>query len=209
MKVSVTILKYKETRRKTVEELEVTDADFIHVDVMDGKLVPPVEIPLHEINELFRDTKKPLDIHLMCESPKEYIDAFKSFENFKIITVHSEIANVEYYIDYIHENNIMAGIAVNPETSISSIAPYLEKVDYVLIMGVKPGYGGQKMILETISKINELKNSRETNDYHYLISFDGGINKETRPLLDGLDVMAVGSFITMSEDFQKSIDEIR
>ena len=86
---------------------------------------------------------------------------------------------------------------------------YLDKVDYVLIMGVHPGYGGQKMIPETTSKINELKNLRETNDYHYLISLDGGINEETRPLLDGLDVMAVGSFITMSDDFQKNIDEIR
>ena len=209
MKVSVTFLKYKESMKKTIEELETTDADYIHVDVMDGKFVPPVVVNLHEINELFADTKKPLDVHLMVENPKDYIDIFKGFDNTKIVTVHAEIDNTEDYIDYIHENNLMAGIAINPETPISSINAFLEKIDYVLIMGVHPGYGGQKMIPETVDKITELKTLRETNDYHYLISLDGGINKETRPLLDGLDVMAVGSFISMSDDFQKSLNEIR
>ena len=209
MKVSVTILKNKESMKKTIEELETTDADYIHVDVMDGKFVPPVVVELHEINELFNDTKKPLDVHLMVENPKDYIDIFKGFDNTKIVTVHAEIDNTEDYIDYIHENNLMSGIAVNPETPISSIESYLKDLDYVLIMGVHPGYGGQKMIPETVDKITELKSLREANDYHYLISLDGGINKETRPLLDGLDVMAVGSFISMSDDFQKSINEIR
>ena len=209
MKVSVTFLKNKESMKKAIEEIETTDADYIHVDVMDGKFVPPVVLPIPEINELFANTKKNLDVHLMVENPKEYIDVFKKFDNTRIITIHAEIGNPENYIDYIHENNLMAGLAINSETSILTIEKYLDKLDYVLIMGIIPGYGGQKMIPETVTKINELKSLRETKGYHYLISFDGGINKETRPLLDGLDVMAVGSFITMSDDFQKSINEIR
>lgn len=209
MKVSITFLKYKETAKKAVEEIETTDADYIHVDVMDGKFVPPVVLSIPEINELLTNTQKPLDVHLMVESPKEYIDVFSKC-NTKYITIHAEIEeNITYLIDYIHSKGIKAGLAINPETSIVSIVNYLEKIDYCLIMGVTPGFGGQKMMPETVAKIKELKTIREENNYRYVISFDGGINLETRHLLDELDIIAVGSFITMGDNFQERVNEIR
>lgn len=209
MKVSVTFLKYKETMKQAIEEIETTNADYIHVDVMDGKFVPPVVLPIPEINELLTNTQKPLDVHLMVESPKEYIDVFSKC-NTEFITIHAEInEDITSLIDYIHSKNIKAGIAVNSETTIGSIKKYLGDLDYVLIMGIIPGYGGQKMIPETVDKIKELKTIREENNYHYVISFDGGINMDTRHLLDELDIIAVGSFITMSDNFQDRINEIR
>lgn len=194
---------------ETIKEISATDADYIHVDVMDGKFVPPVVLPIPKIKELLTNTKHPLDVHLMVESPREYIDVFSKC-NTEFITIHAEIKeDINTIIDYIHGYGIKAGIAINPNTDVVKIKDYLNKIDYVLIMGVTPGYGGQPMIPETVEKIHELKSIREDNNYNYLISFDGGINKDTRSLLNELDIIAVGSFITMSDNLQERINEIR
>ena len=197
MKISVSILKSKIPRSKCIEEVEKTDADFIHVDFMDNTFVK-------------RSTfKKDLDIHLMVNHPKEYIDAFSTLKACKYIIIHSEINHdISELIEYIHFKGKKAGIAINPYTKVDTIKQYLENVDYCLIMGVIPGYGGQELITSTTMKIDELIKIREELSYHFEISFDGGVNGDTIKLLDGLDIAVSGSYVCMSENFQEKINSL-
>ena len=209
MKVSVSFLKSKLPLKETISSIMETDADFLHVDIMDGVFVPAKSMPIDEISELLQDVAKPLDIHLMVENPLEYIPKLATL-NTRYITFHSEI-NVDTLtlVSLIHQHGIRAGLAINPMTPISRITPYLNFIDYVLIMGVNPGRGGQAIIDETISKIVELDKIRNSYQYHFLIGFDGGVNSESITKLDGVDIAVAGSFICMSDDYQHQIDLLK
>ncbi len=210
MKISVSILKSKIPRSKCIEEVEKTDADFIHVDFMDNTFVKRSTFTKEEVLDLFKDSKKDLDIHLMVNHPKEYIDAFSTLKACKYIIIHSEINHdISELIEYIHFKGKKAGIAINPYTKVDSIKQYLENVDYCLIMGVIPGYGGQELITSTTMKIDELIKIREELSYHFEISFDGGVNGDTIKLLDGLDIAVSGSYVCMSDNFQEKINSLR
>ncbi len=209
MKISVTFLKSKYERKKTIEEILKTDADYIHVDIMDGKFVERTVLSIEETQNLFNNCSKPLDIHLMCSHPEDYIEASKNL-SVSYITIHAEIdEDLDELIEIIHSLGIKAGLAINPDTTISSIEKYLERIENVLIMGVNPGYGGQSLIPSTVDKISELKKLREDKNYHYQISLDGGVNLETRKMLDDLDIVVAGSYICESNDYQKQIDTLR
>lgn len=209
MKTSVSILKSNDTIEKCIEKVELTDTDFIHVDIMDGKFVERTTLSINDVNNLFYNSSKPLDIHLMVESPREYIEAFKDLNVFSI-TIHVEIEeNIEELLNLIKRYGIKAGIAINPETDINKLNNYLSLADLVLIMGVHPGAGGQKLKFSTTERIEYLSELRLLNRYHYLINFDGGVNNETRHLLDGLDMLVSGSYVCMSDDYQARINELR
>ena len=193
MKTSISFLKSRLSTEDTIAEITKTDADFIHVDVMDGKFVE----------------RKVLDIHLMVEHPLEYISAFKNL-NARYITIHIEIEdNIGDLIELIHSYGIRAGLAINPATDISKLNKYLDRIDYILIMGVVPGAGGQSLIPETIDKVRALHYIRDMYNYHYQIAFDGGVNGETRKLLDDLDIIISGSYVCMSDDYQATIDTLK
>ncbi len=210
MKISVSILKSKIPRSKCIEAVEKTDADFIHLDVMDGKFVHNKTFTIDEVMEQFSDCKKDLDIHLMVNHPKEYIDSFSKLKSCKYLIIHEEINHdINELLEYIHMKGKKAGIAINPYTKVEQVKPYLENVDYVLIMGVIPGFGGQQLISSTIMKIDELIKVRDDLDYHFELSFDGGVNGDTIKLLDGLDIAVSGSYICMSDDYQKQINTLR
>lgn len=209
MKTSITLLKYKETKEKTIEEIMNTDADYIHVDIMDGKFVPPVVLPIDEVKTLFKDTIKPLDVHLMVENPLEYIESLYSL-NIEYLSFHVEIKqDINTLISKVKSYGIKVGLAINPNTAVEALNPYLSLIDDVIVMGVNPGYGGQKLIPETINKVSVLKRLRSTNNYNYKISFDGGVNKDTRPLLNDVDILAIGSYVSMSDNFQEAINSIK
>lgn len=209
MRISVTFLKSRYERPETIKEIAKTDADYIHVDIMDGEFVEKTVLSIEETQKLFEHSNKPLDIHLMCSSPKKYIESLSKL-NVSFITIHAEIEeDLGLLINLIHSFGISAGLSIKPETPVSAIEKYLNVIDNVLIMGVNPGYGGQSLILSTVNKIDELKKLRNDNGYHYQISLDGGVNLETRKMLDDLDIVVAGSYICESIDYQKQIDTLR
>lgn len=209
MKTSITFLKSKYERNETVARIMETDTDYIHVDIMDGIFVDRVVLSIEETKALFASSTKPLDIHLMCEHPKKYIEELSSL-NVAYFTIHAEIKDdINELISLIHSLGISAGLAIKIETKVDDIIEYLDSIENVLIMGIIPGYGGQKLELSTIDKIDVLKNYREKYNYHYKISLDGGVNADTRKLLDNLDIIVAGSYICESENYQNTINTLR
>lgn len=207
MKISVSFLKNKTDVRDTLEKLDETTADFIHVDIMDGKFTSEKTMDEYEFLDCLKGIKKPLDIHLMVENPTNYIEVLKEL-NPRFITVHAEIPDYKKYIDLIHSYNIGAGIAINPKTRVMNVE-CLDNVEYVLVMSVNPGLGGQKLIPETIEKLDILQKLKHEKNYNYLVSIDGGVNLESRVFLDSADVLVSGSYICMSDNFQEKIDSLK
>ncbi len=199
--ISVSFLKSKYNRKTTLEMIDESNADLIHVDLMDGLYVPEKNFELKDIMVELENVFKRLDIHLMVENPLPYIKELIKL-NVYMITVHLDgTPNILEVIDYVNSHNVKMGIAVNPEEDIKILDSYLDKIDYVLIMSVNPGKGGQKFIPNVLEKVNYLK------DKHVLIGIDGGVNSEVINLIRpyNLDIIVSGSFICMSDNFNEQI----
>ena len=202
MLISVSFLKNKTNNKLTIDEIDNSKCDMIHVDIMDGKFVDNKTITNEEAVDLLKGRNKNLDIHIMVEHPLDYINELKVLKP-KYITFHVEsLDNINEVIDELKKENIGVGIALNPETRIYNIIPYLKRVDLILVMSVNPGKGGQTFIESTYSKVNELKAMQKK--YNYLISVDGGINDNTIKKLKS-DIACVGSYITMADNFDEKI----
>lgn len=209
MKIAISFLKSKFDIKKTIELINNTDADYIHVDIMDGKFVENTTLQYEDLKTYLNNSKIPLDIHLMTINPIEYIIKFKELKP-EYITIHKEInLSIKDIIDLIHSYGIKAGISINPNTKVEEIKEYLEFIDNVLIMSVEPGKGGQQFNYNVIPKINELIELKNNNNYKYVISIDGGINNTTIDLVKNVDFVISGSFICMSDNYQSKINELR
>lgn len=204
MKIAVSFIKSKYDDITTIQKIDETSADYLHVDIMDGKFAGQKNYSVEDIINLAKHTSKLLDIHLMVLNPESYIEGLAQL-NVKCIAFHVEATDkVNEIIDLIHSYGIKAGISLNPETSVEKIKPYLDRIDEVLIMTVHPGKGGQTFIEEMTKKIDRLNNLGD-----YILAVDGGINAETIKLVKKADMAISGSFICESNDYEKSIEILR
>lgn len=205
LKVSVSFIKNKyNNEKKAIEEINYTSADYIHVDIMDGKFVENKNYDINEVSLFLRENVKPLDVHLMCYDLEKYIVEYADLMP-EFITFHLEATDkVDEIIDMIHSYGIKCGISIKPNTNVKELLPYLDKIELVLIMSVEPGKGGQKFLPIAIDKINELRKINR----NVIISVDGGINEETVKLVNS-DMVVSGSYVCMSEDFEEKINKLK
>jgi ribulose-phosphate 3-epimerase len=209
VKISVSIL--SKNNNETILKLNKTDADYIHVDVMDGKFVDPIHFPMKQINEINNLSTKKIDVHLMVEDPICYIDDLLKF-NVEYITFHYEtlINNLDI-IKKIKNNGIKCGLSVKPITDIKDTFYLLDDIDLILIMSVEPGCGGQDFMVSSLDKIKLLREEITKRNLKTIIAVDGGIDSSNAKLCTstGCDMLVVGSYITLSMDYQSSIDSLR
>ena len=208
MKISVSYLSSKFSKKETLEKIEETSADYIHVDLMDGGLVPNRNFSMSEVFNELKNHQKPLDAHLMVFDPILYVQDLAKLHP-EYITFHIEATkDVIETIEKIKKQNIKVGLSIKPNTDLYELMPYLSLIDLVLIMSVEPGRGGQDFILSSVNRLEELLKIREENHLSFLIEMDGGINSNTIRLVPKLDIAVSGSFVCMSDDFQLRIEEL-
>ena len=208
MKISASFLGCKKIG-KTLSDLNLTDVDYIHVDVMDGKYVKGKTMPFSELSTIGNYTRKRLDVHFMVSKPLKLIDLYATLNVF-CLTFHLDILDdLNLIINRCRDYGIKVGIAVNPTQDISLVYNYLDKIDLVLVMGVNPGLPGQKFIEDTPTKINTLRKEIEKRKLNTLISVDGGVNLENVKYLQNCDILVSGSTITNSNDYQEIITKLR
>lgn len=213
VEVSASVLNLKEEESiKELYNLEVADIDYFHIDVMDGEFVEDNTADrMHKYaNYIKQISTLPIDVHLMVNDVRKYIDEYLGVGP-RIITFHLEAikdkSEILEIIKYIKEANCKVGISIKPDTKVEEIYEFLPYIHLVLIMTVEPGKGGQKLIEETLNKIKELKKYIEENNIDIDIEADGGINTENSITLQeaGVDIIVAGSAIIKSNDYREVV----
>ena len=194
-----------------IKTVETAGADWIHVDVMDGHFVPNITMGPLVVSAARQVTSLPLDVHLMIENPDRFITAFAEAGADCISVQIETCVHLNRTVDLIKKSGAKAGVALNPSTPLQSLEWILEYVDYVLIMSVNPGFGGQSFIPNTLERIRVLGKMIQKFDRPVLIQVDGGVNKMTITDISaaGADVLVAGSAIFGSNDYQKTLAEFR
>lgn len=194
-----------------IEMINKSEADWIHVDVMDGVFVPNISLGIPVCKAIQKHAKKPIDVHLMIVQPEKYVEAFRD-AGAEIISVHYEACeHLHRNLQQLHDLGVKAGVAINPHTNVELLSDTINDIDLVCLMSVNPGYGGQKFIDRTFSKVEKLRNLIEREGASTMIEIDGGVNSDNaKALLDaGADVLVAGSFVFRSEDPLSTISGLK
>ncbi len=196
---------------KDIEMVNRSEADWFHLDIMDGVFVPNISFGIPVVEAIRKLAEKPLDVHLMIVQPEKYISAFRD-AGADLLNVHYETStHLHRTIQGIHNAGMKAGVTINPHTSVSLLEDIIEMVDLVLIMSVNPGFGGQEFIENTYSRIEQLRNLIEKKNTKTLIEVDGGISTDNSAQLykAGADVLVSGSFIFKSDNPIETIQRLK
>ena len=198
--------------KKDIEMVNESESDWFHLDIMDGHFVPNISFGIPVVKSIKKYAKKTLDVHLMIKNPEDYIEKFIEV-GADIITVHLEACkeNTVHILREIRQRNIKAGLAINPNTDYLSIEEYINLIDVVCLMGVFPGFGGQKIIDSTFQRCKEIRKIIFNNKVKCHLQVDGGVTAENanKLLESGADVLVAGSYVFHSNNPKKAISVLK
>lgn len=196
---------------KDIAMINESEADWLHLDIMDGVFVPNISFGFPVLESVAKICKKPLDVHLMIVQPERYIKQTAKIGAMMMNVHYEACTHLHRTVQEIHEAGMKAGVTLNPATPVSVLEDIIGDIDMVLLMSVNPGFGGQKFIENTISKVARLKEMITKHGSKALIEVDGGVQQETAPRLveAGVDVLVSGSYIFKADDPKATISWLK